>query len=54
MPFLNGIRVKGLYTQYNDVIILPSIRRFVYKHIINLDKALNRIKRASSSISNKS
>jgi len=54
MPFINDIRVKGLYINYNRKLKLLRIRRFVFKHLQNLNKALKRIKRAKASIKPKS
>ena len=45
-PFLNNIAIKGLKTRYNDAKIKPSLRRFVVKHLINLDNVLANIERA--------
>jgi len=44
MPFINDIRVKGLYINYSGELKLLGIRRFVFEHLQNLDKALDRIK----------
>ena len=54
MPFLNNIRVKGLYTNYNREEALPSIQRYILEHIQNLDKTLEQIKRAGGLIRAKS
>ena len=54
MPFIDNIRVKGLYTDYSKELKLLKIRRFIFKHLQNLNKALNRIKRAKASIKPKS
>ena len=54
MPFLNNIGIKGLYTNYNREEVLPSIQRFILEHIQNLNKTLERIKRARAFISAKS
>ena len=50
MLFIDNIRVKGLYTDYSKELKLFKICRFIFKHLQNLDKALNRIKRAKASI----
>ena len=50
IPFIDNIRVKGLYINYNKELKLPRIRRFVFKYLQNLNKALKRIKRAKASI----
>ena len=54
MPFLDDIGIKGPYTDYDDAEKLPGIRRFVYEHLINLDKTLDRIERAGAVIGPKS
>ena len=33
MPFLNNIRVKGLYSNYNNKLKLLEIRYFVFKYL---------------------
>ena len=50
MPFIDNIRVKGLYTNYNKELKLLRICRFIFEHLQNLNKALNRIKQAKASI----
>ena len=45
MPFVDDIRVKGFYTNYDNKLAFPGIRRYVYEYIQNLDITLNRIKR---------
>ena len=54
MPFLDDIGVKGPYTTYDDEETLPGIRRYVYEHIQNLDKTMDRIERAGACIGAKS
>ena len=54
MLFIDNIRVKGLYTDYSKKLKLLRICRFVFKHLQNLNKALNRIKRAKAFIRLKS
>jgi len=54
MPFIDDIRVKGPYINYSRELKLPRIRRFVFEHLQNLNKALKRIKRAKASIKLKS
>ena len=54
MPFLNDISVKGLYTDYSREITFLRIRRSVFEHILNLDKALERVERAGAYIGPKS
>ena len=54
MPFIDNIRVKGLYTDYSRELKLFRVCRFVFEHLQNLDKALKQIKRAKASIKSKS
>jgi len=54
MLFLDDIRVKGLYIDYNNKESLPGIQRFVYKHIQNLDKTIECLERAGACIRAKS
>ncbi len=54
MPFLDNIRVKGLYTNYNSKEVLLGIRRYIFEYIQNLNKTLKRIKRVGRSIKAKS
>jgi hypothetical protein len=54
MLFLDNIKVKGPYTDYNSEETLLGIRRFVFEHILNLDKTLDRVKRARAYIRSKS
>jgi hypothetical protein len=54
MPFLDDVSIKGLYTNYDGEEALPGIQRFILEYIQNLDKTLERIKRARASISTKS
>ena len=48
--FIDNIRVKGPYTDYNSELKLFRICRFIFKHLQNLNKALNRIKQAKAFI----
>jgi hypothetical protein len=50
MLFINNIRVKGLYTDYSGKLKLLRVCRFIFEHLQNLNKALNRIKRARAFI----
>jgi hypothetical protein len=50
MLFINNIKVKGLYTNYNKELKLFRVCRFVFKYLQNLNKALNRIKQAKAFI----
>jgi hypothetical protein len=53
MPFIDNIKVKGLYTDYSKELKLFRVCRFVFEHLQNLDKALKRIKRAKAFIKSK-
>jgi hypothetical protein len=50
MLFIDNIKVKGPYINYNRELKLFKVCRFIFEHLQNLDKALNRIKRAKASI----
>jgi hypothetical protein len=54
ITFLNDIAVKGLYVDYESKETLLGIRRYVFEHLQNLDKTLERIKRVGATISTKS
>jgi hypothetical protein len=54
MLFIDNIRVKGLYTDYSRKLKLLGVCRFIFEHLQNLNRALNRIKRARASIRLKS
>ena len=54
MPFLDNIRVKGPYSDYNGEIKLPGIKRFIYKYLLNLNLILDRIERLRAKIRVKS
>jgi hypothetical protein len=54
MPFIDNIRVKGLYTDYNRELKLLRVYRFIFEYLQNLNRALKRIKRAKASIKFKS
>src|SRR6266536_6522666 len=41
MSFLDNIRVKGPYSDYDNKLKLLGIRRFVFKHLQNLDVTLD-------------
>ena len=43
MPYLDDIRVKGLYITYNNKETLPGIRWYIYKYILNLNKIIDQI-----------
>jgi hypothetical protein len=51
--FIDNIKVKGLYTNYSKKLKLLRICRFIFEYLQNLNKALNRIKRAKASIRHK-
>ena len=50
MPFIDDIKVKGLYINYSKELKLPKICQFIFKHLQNLNKALKQIKRAKAFI----
>ncbi|RYP58219.1 hypothetical protein DL770_010482 [Monosporascus sp. CRB-9-2] len=52
-PFVDDVGIKGLKTRYDDEEIFPGIRRFVYEHIVNIDKTLINCELAGISISMK-
>ncbi len=54
MPFIDDIGVKGPYTDYGGATSVPGIRRFVFEHLLNLDKTMERIERAGATIGPKS
>jgi hypothetical protein len=54
MPFINNIKVKGLYINYSKELKLLKICRFVFEYLQNLNKALKQIKRAKAFIKLKS
>jgi hypothetical protein len=54
MLFIDNIRVKGLYTDYSRELKLLRVRRFVFEHLQNLNRALKQIKRAKAFIRPKS
>jgi methyl coenzyme M reductase subunit C-like uncharacterized protein (methanogenesis marker protein 7) len=54
MPFIDNIRVKGPYTDYSKELKLLRVRRFIFEHLQNLNKALKQIKRAKAFIKSKS
>ena len=47
---IDNIKVKGLYTDYNRELKLLRVYQFIFKHLQNLNKALNQIKQAKASI----
>jgi hypothetical protein len=49
-PFIDNIRVKGLYINYNKKLKLFKIYRCVFKYLQNLNRALKQIKRAKAFI----
>jgi hypothetical protein len=54
MLFIDNIKVKGPYTNYSRKLKLFRVYRFIFKHLQNLNKALNRIKQAKAFIKLKS
>jgi hypothetical protein len=54
MLFIDNIRVKGLYINYSRKLKLFRVCRFIFEYLQNLNKALDRIKRAKAFIRFKS
>ena len=52
--FLDNIRVKGPYSDYDNELRLLGIRRFVFKYLQNLNVTLDRIKRVGAYVRPKS
>ena len=49
-PFLDDVGVKGPKTTYNNEELAPGIRRYIIKHIQNLDKVFANLERAGITI----
>ena len=54
MPFLDDVGVKGPYSDYSGEEKLPGVRRYVFEHLQNLDRTLDRVERAGAKIGAKS
>jgi hypothetical protein len=54
LPFLDDVGVKGPMSTYDDIEVLPRIRKFVIEHIQSLDRTLVQIERAGGPIGPKS
>jgi hypothetical protein len=54
MLFIDNIKVKGLYINYNKKLKLFKVYRFIFEHLQNLNKALKQIKKAKAFIRPKS
>ena len=54
IPFMDDVGVKGPYTTYDNEETIPGVRRYVFEHIQNLDKTMDRIERAGACIGAKS
>ena len=50
MLFLDDISVKELFTNYKQQKAYLGIRRFILKHILNLDKTFEQLKRFGTTI----
>jgi hypothetical protein len=50
-PFPDDVGVKGPYSRYQDIEVIPGVRRFVLGHNQNLDKVLADIERSGATIS---
>ena len=51
MPYLDDVCIKRPKTKHKSKEILLGIRQFVAEHLLNIDKVLADIKRASATIS---
>ena len=51
MPYLDDVCVKGPKTIYQEEEIEPGIRKYVAKHLSNIDQVLADIERAGATIS---
>ena len=49
-PFLDDMAIKGPKTTYNNKEVAPSIRRYVFEHIQNLNKVLPDLEQAGITI----
>src|SRR6266511_1538912 len=49
-PFLDNIGVKGSKIRYDDIRILPNIRRFILEHIQKLNTILTNLKRTDATV----
>ena len=54
MPFLNNVKMKSPLSRYENEKVMPEVRRFVLKHLQNLNKVIADIKQARCTISPKS
>ena len=45
-PFLDNLEAKGPKTKYNNKEIAPGIKRYIFKHIQNLDTVFTDLERA--------
>jgi hypothetical protein len=50
MPYLNNVCIKGPKTDYNLEEIKPSIQKYVFKHLSNINKVLADIKQAEATV----
>ena len=53
MPFIDNITSSGPKTDYNREELIKGVWRYVLEHIVQLDKVLVDIERASSTVSRK-
>ncbi|RCI14404.1 hypothetical protein L249_5981, partial [Ophiocordyceps polyrhachis-furcata BCC 54312] len=51
--FVDNIPIRGLETIYDNEEALPRIRRYIFEHLISLNKVLVNIKLASCTIARK-
>jgi hypothetical protein len=51
MPYLDNVCVKGPKTNYNLEELKPGIWKYVFKHLLNVNKVLADIKQAGATVS---
>jgi hypothetical protein len=50
MPYLDDVCIKGPKTDYNLEEIEPGIRKYVFEHLLNINKVLADIKQAGATV----
>ena len=52
MPFIDDIGVKGPISNYNDEVVVGStVRRWLWEHVVNLERILFRLEDAELTVS---
>ncbi|TVY45597.1 hypothetical protein LOCC1_G006168 [Lachnellula occidentalis] len=56
IPFIDNVGIKGPYTDYNreEILQFLGIRRFIFEHIYNINRLLEVLERAGTTIREKS